>query len=148
MPRTTLVCFVLFFHGVLLHSRLAGACPVTTDLTMRVNVRTYQQQQKSNPFLSFTSPCVPYHTRYTTVLALAVQLVALQSSSSRRVYIYFEVPCWQCRRVLLITNPCYISCTIYYSVLASCSTTASCITVACTSASTLSPLAQIVLQPR
>ena len=30
----------LFFHGVFLHSRVTGACPVTTDLIMRVNVRT------------------------------------------------------------------------------------------------------------
>ena len=30
----------LFFPGVFLSSRVTGACPVTTDLTMRVNVRT------------------------------------------------------------------------------------------------------------
>ena len=34
-----LVCFV-FFPGVFLSSRVTGACPVTTDLIMRVNVRT------------------------------------------------------------------------------------------------------------
>ena len=32
--------FVFFFSGVFLSSRLTGACPVTTDLIMRVNVRT------------------------------------------------------------------------------------------------------------
>ena len=30
----------VFFPGVFLSSRLTGACPVTTDLIMRVNVRT------------------------------------------------------------------------------------------------------------
>ena len=29
-----------FFPGVFLSSRVSGACPVTTDLIMRVNVRT------------------------------------------------------------------------------------------------------------
>ena len=30
----------VFFPGVFLNSRVTGACPVTTDLMMRVNVRT------------------------------------------------------------------------------------------------------------
>ena len=30
----------VFFPGVFLSSRVTGACPVTTDLIMRVNVRT------------------------------------------------------------------------------------------------------------
>ena len=30
----------VFFPGVLLSSRATGACPVTADLIMRVNVRT------------------------------------------------------------------------------------------------------------
>ena len=30
----------VFFPGVMLSSRVTGACPVTTDLIMRVNVRT------------------------------------------------------------------------------------------------------------
>ena len=30
----------VFFPGVFLSSRLTGACPVTTELIMRVNVRT------------------------------------------------------------------------------------------------------------
>ena len=29
----------VFFHGVFLHSRVTGACPVTTDLILRGNVR-------------------------------------------------------------------------------------------------------------
>ena len=33
-------CFVSFPSGVFLSSRLTGACPVATDLIMRVNVRT------------------------------------------------------------------------------------------------------------
>ena len=36
---TTLFLFV-FFPGVFLSSGVTGACPVTTDLIMRVNVRT------------------------------------------------------------------------------------------------------------
>ena len=32
--------FVFFFSGVFLSSRVTGACPVTTDLIARVNVRT------------------------------------------------------------------------------------------------------------
>ena len=34
----------VFFPRVFLSSRVTGACPVTTDLIMRVNVRTTQQQ--------------------------------------------------------------------------------------------------------
>ena len=34
------VCLCVFFRGVFLHSTVTGACPVTTDLIMRVNVRT------------------------------------------------------------------------------------------------------------
>ena len=30
----------VYFPGVFLSSRVTGACPVTTDLIMRVNVRT------------------------------------------------------------------------------------------------------------
>ena len=30
----------VFFRGVFLSSRVTGGCPVTTDLIMRVNVRT------------------------------------------------------------------------------------------------------------
>ena len=30
----------VFFPGVFLSSRVTGACPATTDLIMRVNVRT------------------------------------------------------------------------------------------------------------
>ena len=36
---TTFGLFV-FFPGVFLLSRVTGACPVTTDLIMRVNVKT------------------------------------------------------------------------------------------------------------
>ena len=32
--------FVCVFPGVFLSSRVTGACPVTTDLTIRVNLRT------------------------------------------------------------------------------------------------------------
>ena len=35
-----LVLFVFFFPGKFFHFRVTGACPVTTDLIMRVNVRT------------------------------------------------------------------------------------------------------------
>ena len=40
---TTFGLFV-FFPGVLLSSRVTGACPVTTDLMMRVYVRTTTMQ--------------------------------------------------------------------------------------------------------
>ena len=36
---TTLGFVCVFFPGVFLHFRVTGACPVTTDLIMRVNVR-------------------------------------------------------------------------------------------------------------
>ena len=32
--------FAYFFFGAFFHTRVTGACPVTTDLIMRVNVRT------------------------------------------------------------------------------------------------------------
>ena len=39
-----------FSPGVFLSSRVTGACPVTTDLIMRVNVRQQQpQQQQQQP---------------------------------------------------------------------------------------------------
>ena len=38
--RVPLLVRSCFFLGVFLHSRVTGACPVTTDLIMRVNVRT------------------------------------------------------------------------------------------------------------
>ena len=42
----------VFFPGAFLSSRVTGACPVTTDLIMRVNVRTTTQllelQQKQH----------------------------------------------------------------------------------------------------
>ena len=34
------LCVCVFFPGVFLSSRVTGACPVTTDLIMRGNVRT------------------------------------------------------------------------------------------------------------
>ena len=41
MRAPLLVLFVVvFFPGVFLHSRVTGACPVTTDSIIRVNVRT------------------------------------------------------------------------------------------------------------
>ena len=36
-----------FFSGVLLNSRVTAACPVTTDLIMRVNVRTTTTKTKT-----------------------------------------------------------------------------------------------------
>ena len=38
--------FVCFFPGEFLSSRLTGACPVTTDLILRVNVRTTTTEQR------------------------------------------------------------------------------------------------------
>ena len=40
------LCGLCFFPGVLLHSEVTGACPVTADLMLRVNVRptTYIRQ--------------------------------------------------------------------------------------------------------
>ena len=43
---TTFVFVVL--HGLFLSSRVTGACPVTTDLIMRVNVRTAATANNSN----------------------------------------------------------------------------------------------------
>ena len=37
-----------FYPGVFLSSRVTGACPVTTDLIMRVNVRTTTTAQTHN----------------------------------------------------------------------------------------------------
>ena len=44
-----------FFPGVFLGSRVTGACPVTTDLIMRVNVRTTTTtpaQKKSDKYVN------------------------------------------------------------------------------------------------
>ena len=35
-----LISLFIFFPGVFLSSRVTGACPVTTDLVVRVKVRT------------------------------------------------------------------------------------------------------------
>ena len=45
--------FVLF-PGVFLSSGVTGACPVTTDLTMRVNVRTTTTKQRYAAVLAVT----------------------------------------------------------------------------------------------
>ena len=37
-----------FFPGVFLSSRVTGACPVTTDLILRVNVRTNNNNNNNN----------------------------------------------------------------------------------------------------
>ena len=37
---TTTFGLLYFFVGVFFHSRMTGACPLTTDLIMRVDVRT------------------------------------------------------------------------------------------------------------
>ena len=50
----------VFFPGVFLNSRVTGACTVTTDLIMRVNVRitTWSiSQLKCTFFFIFYSPC-------------------------------------------------------------------------------------------
>ena len=41
----------VFFPGVFLGSRVTGACPVTTDLIMRVSVRTTTTTTKGTPGL-------------------------------------------------------------------------------------------------
>ena len=47
--RVPLLVCLCFFPGVFLSSRVTGACPVTTDVIIRVGVRVNVQQQ----------PCVP-----------------------------------------------------------------------------------------
>ena len=42
----------VFFPGVFLSSRVTGACPVTTDLIIRVNVRTQQQKQQQGTIIT------------------------------------------------------------------------------------------------
>ena len=42
----------VFFPGVFLSSRVTGACPVTTDLIMRVNVRTTTTIRGSLPWVA------------------------------------------------------------------------------------------------
>ena len=48
-----LLACLCFFPGVFLSSRVTGACPVTTDLIIRVGVRVNVQQQQQQ------QPCVP-----------------------------------------------------------------------------------------
>ena len=38
--RVPLLVLFVFIRGIFLHSRVTGACPVTMDWIMRVNVRT------------------------------------------------------------------------------------------------------------
>ena len=74
---TTFGLFVLF-PGVFLSSRVTGACPVTTDLIMRVNVRTTTtttwprvstqlQNRKVPPFLGTTNQLAA--TKYSGLLS-------------------------------------------------------------------------------
>ena len=59
----------VLFPGVFLSSRVTGACPVTTDLIMRVNVRTTTTTiinivYKRVCALVFTSPRPRFHKLY------------------------------------------------------------------------------------
>ena len=57
---------VCVFPGVFLSSRMTGACPVTTDLIMRVNVRTKCFHSLAAPsfglitYLSFLFSSLPF----------------------------------------------------------------------------------------
>ena len=60
---TTLGC-VCVFPGVFLISRVTGACPVTTDLIMRVNVRTTTTTSNtSREFQHFSARYLPPPTK-------------------------------------------------------------------------------------
>ena len=53
-----LVC-LCFLPGVLLSSSVTGACPVTTDLNMRVNVRTTKTGPLETPGNAYPLPNKP-----------------------------------------------------------------------------------------
>ena len=63
-----------FFPGVVLSSRVSGACPVTTDLIMRVNMRTKATTATtyvSSVAVQGTAVPVPY-SRRTSVSSVEV----------------------------------------------------------------------------
>ena len=57
---------LVLFPGVFFHSRVTGACPVTTDLIIRVNVRTTKTKTAWTPEDWYTLYCVLSTTEIMT----------------------------------------------------------------------------------
>ena len=74
VPR--LVCVCVLFPGVFLHSRVTGACPVTTDLIMRVDVRTTTTTTKT------ITPPFSTRPRHLNASSSAVQINDREIASS------------------------------------------------------------------
>ena len=71
---------VCVFPGVFLSSRVTGACPVTTDLIMRVNVRT------TTTIVDFSvwGPCTVMTQKYKRVVVVAHEHAAHGSAGYAR----------------------------------------------------------------
>ena len=67
----------VFFPGVFLSSRVAGACPVTTDLIMRVNVTTT------------TCSTTTAVTQFTILLSSGVHVQSGLRDSGTLIYIFY-----------------------------------------------------------
>ena len=59
----------VFFPGVFLSSRVTGACPVTTDLIMRVNVRATTTTTTTTMVLTFIA--APLHRKPSLSVCLS-----------------------------------------------------------------------------
>ena len=76
---------LVFFPGVFLSSRVNGACPVTTDLVMRVNVRT----AATTTTTAYTA--VP-GTRYDTCLLKTLLYTSPSPTTTNHKHIYDSIP--------------------------------------------------------
>ena len=71
--RVPLVDLFVLFPGALLHSRVTGACPVTTGLMVRVNVRTTTTTAAAATSTTTTTTTT---YRYTTTATTAITTAA------------------------------------------------------------------------
>ena len=88
-----LVCVCVFFRGVILSSRVTGACPVTTDLIMRVNVRTTTTTATTTTWY-FSVLLYHYFVQFCTILVLhtsATMLHLLVEVSQREMYLFLAI---------------------------------------------------------
>ena len=112
------VCVV---HGVFLSSRVTGACPVTTDLIMRVNVRTtttYIAPAACAVGAVHMSCCMRFKAMLTLTILLALLHVCVVRTVCMCPSRYMRCTC--CMRCLLFAALCvlYVSHLLSYTTRA------------------------------
>ena len=97
-PRAPCCMFVFFFPGVFLHSRVTGACPVTTDFIMRAicennsNTTLWLFGPWENMSLEGGGPVVTRAPPHPTPLVSRNPFEALPSTCARKVRTRYGSP--------------------------------------------------------